>query len=176
MTPFNPSRSRCRRRGVASLIEVLASMTMMTVLFGTTASLTVLLFRLERLGRDDLAATITEGKLASDLRSDVHASLSIDREPNANPLTMIGPGDRKVRYQVDDHTITRKLHESDGVERLETYRLRPRTLARWSFSEPTDPPRVSLILESPHTTDGAPRVFRIEATLGRDHRFEEDGS
>ncbi|WP_169974842.1 hypothetical protein [Tautonia rosea] len=171
------NRRRGQRSGVASLIEVLAAMTVISVLFGTTASLTALMFRLERLGRDDLAATMTEGTLASDFRADVHAATRVEvEEDDPDQIVLIGPGDRKTTYRRQERSLIRKALWPDEPERRERYRLRPGTVVRWEREDSDVFPVISLVLEVPGTIEGDRRSVRIESTLGRDHRFEEDNS
>lgn len=168
------NRRRGERSGVASLIEVLAAMTMIAVLFGTTASLLALMFRLERLGRDDLAVTITEGALAADVRADVHAAFRVEREDDPVRLVLIGPGDRRTAYHMQGRLLIREDHRPGEVDRRESYRLRPGTTFSWDLHESDGIPVVSLVLDVPGTIEGDRRSVRIEATVGRDHRFEED--
>lgn len=169
------SRPSERRRGVVSLIEALVSMTMIAVLFGTTATLTTLVFRLERLGRDDLAATLTEGRLASEFRSDVHQAMQADIDDAT--CSLIGPGDRRVVYQVREDSLIRRMPEDEGPDRVEAFRFKPGTLARWEWDESIDDRRrLVLTLDPPPVSDGHRRPFRVEATVGRDHRYEGDGS
>lgn len=178
---LRPGPTSRRRRGAATLIEVIAAFSVSSVLLATSAMVIVLLFRLDRLGRDELTASISEGRLAADLRDDVRASSDLGPVPEgpADALELIGPGGKSVSYRAEGGDLLRARHEAEGVERLERYRLLPGTVARWEVLGDGRSRRLVLELDAPKVpkaSEGGRRVLRIEATLGRDHRFEGDAS
>lgn len=165
-----------QRRGSFSLIEVLVSITLTAVLFGSTAILTVLLFRLERTGRSDLAETMTMGRLVAEFRSDVHAAIHAEFEGDL--LLLQGWDDQRVHYRIEDEALIRREGIPGGTDRVERYRLRPGNRARW---EPNDEDRagpIVLVIESAGAqTEPSLRrsPIRVEAMPGRDHRFARGG-
>jgi hypothetical protein len=165
-----------KRSGVASLIEVLAAMTIIAVLFGTTASLSTLMFRLERTGQDDLAATITEGTLAADFRADGHTAWGVVEGEDAGQIVLIGPGDRRTCYRSDGSSLIREEGPPGAADRRESYRLRPGTAVRWEVREAGAWQVVTLVLDRPGEVEGDRRIVRIEATIGRDHRYGGEDS
>ncbi|MEW4569890.1 hypothetical protein AB1L88_18650 [Tautonia sp. JC769] len=165
-----------KRSGVASLIEVLAAMTIIAVLFGTTASLTALMFRLERTGQDDLAATITGGTLAADFRADGHAASGVEEGEDAEQIVLTGPGDRRTVYRRDGRSLIREGGGPGEAGRRESYRLRPRATVRWEVREAGAWRVVTLAIEETGEVGGDRRVVRIDATIGRDHRYGGDDS
>ncbi|WP_145267459.1 PulJ/GspJ family protein [Tautonia plasticadhaerens] len=166
---------------MTTLIEVLAAMTVSSVLLATTATVITLVFRLDRLGRDELTASIAEGRLAADLRADVRSSgdLGLAPEGPSDALQLLGPGGRSISYRSEGDDLIRVRRDGEGADRLERYRLLPGTTARWEVLGDGPSRRVALELDSPKApkTEGAGRrLLRIEATLGRDRRFEGDDS
>jgi hypothetical protein len=173
------ARRSDRRRGATTLIEVVAAMAVSAVLFTMSATMMVLLFRLERLGRDELTATITEGRLAADLRADVRSATDLELEPGApgGSMRLLGPDRRTVTYLAEDGDLIRRRRSGEGPDHIERYRLLPGTISRWELAASGPWRRVVLELDAPkipRTVEGGRRVLRIEATLGRDHRFEGD--
>ena len=168
-----------RRRGMASLIEALAAIALLSAVFTATAGLLHLMMRLERGSRDELAATIAEGRLAIDVRDDVHAAIGVtsadDGEPNPpDRLELELPGGASASYRVDGEKLRRLRIDPSGRRRFESYRLPRRTNARWERVGRGGETVVALVLERPEGPrgEGRPRTLRIEAVLGRDHRFK----
>ncbi|RUL88071.1 PulJ/GspJ family protein [Tautonia sociabilis] len=179
MIARNRGRRRSdRRRGAASLIEVLAAMAVSSVLFLTTGTVMVLVFRLESTGRDELTATVAEGRLAADLRADVRSAAEVDRDGQgpADGLTLVAPDGGRVSYRSDGSDLVRTRAGGEGEpDRVDRYRLLPGTLSRWEV----DGDRVSLVLDAPRrpkAEGGNRRVVRIETTIGRDLRFSGGAS
>ena len=162
------------RRGLAFLLEAVASFTIIAVFLGTTAGVLILLFRLERSGRDDLAVTIAAGRLAAVIRDDAHAAERVepdapDAPPDA-PRTFFYSDGATSTYRIDDHVVVRDVLDADGRGRTESYRLGPGTAARW---RPGDGGLVILALE-PESAPGTivRPAIAIEAAIGRDRRHE----
>lgn len=167
------------RRGVASLIEVLASISVTAVMLGTSATLMTLLFRLDQRGRDDLNATLSEGRLATDLQRDIRSAtdLELDPEPPEGGLKLIGPENQIVSYQFQDGILHRRKVVADESKHIESYRLQPGTSARWEAIDSMANRRLRLVLDTPRLRSASAagrRVMQIEATLGRDHRYQGD--
>jgi hypothetical protein len=158
---------------------VVAAMTVSAVLFTTAATMMVLLFRLDRLGRDELTATIAEGRLVADLKADVRSAIDLELEHGdpEDSIRLIGPAGRTVSYLAEDGDLIRRKRWGEGPDQIERYRLRPETISRWEVAGDDSNRRVVLELDAPKvskSTESGRRILRIEATLGRDHRFEGD--
>ena len=162
-----------RRPGLFSLIEAIASMTIIAVFLSTTSGVLILLFRLEHAGRDDLAATIAAGRLAEALRADAHAADRIEPgapdAPPDTPRTFFFEDGTTSTYRIDHHLVIREHLDADGRARTESYRLGPGTVGRWRRG---DGGLVVLALEPDSAPAGAivRPAFTIEAAIGRDRR------
>lgn len=167
---------RTRRRGISSLIETMVAMSLIAVLFATGVGLIGLVVRLSRGDREAIAATIAEDRLASDLRADVHAAIGMNRveDQTAARLDLEPAGGGSLSYAHDGDRLLRTRIDPAGGRRIETYRLPKGTAVRWESREREGATLVVLVLEMADRTGTArkPRPVRIEAVLGRDHRYE----
>ncbi len=167
------ARHRRHRRGWA-LIECLVLISVMTVLLGLCAGTIRLLMQLDRAGRAarDQAADVR--RLSADFRADVHASTSTTPPPEGGDrLVLPLPAGRTAEYLGRATTIVRTIREGERVRRVESYRRPPRSTLRFEVAKGNPRPLATLILGPEPGGDSEPlrRGCRVEAELGKDHRF-----
>jgi hypothetical protein len=87
------------------------------------------------------------------------------------PLTL--PGGRAVEYRLQGGALIRTERTAGAVLRVETFRLPPGVAVRWEVEPQGDWTVVGLVLDplGGPAAAGIPTGYRIEAVLGRDHRF-----
>jgi len=165
-----------RRRGY-SLMELLVVMTMSSVMLSVTVVLFTLLFRIERSGRDHVRHSAVLGRLADQFRRDVHATpvggVSVGETVQFSPAP-----DRTITYGTPHGAVIRiervgsDLVNSE-VARRESFVLPSSCSA--SIESPPDAKGPTVTLSIAPRTDSQPRkpgrTLRIDALLGRDHRF-----
>jgi type II secretory pathway pseudopilin PulG len=171
-----------RHRNGWTLIELVATMTVATTMFGLLFALIHGFFRLERRSREELLARSSLARLAAQFRDDVHAAQALAPAPAANAASPAGwdlrlDGDWRVEYRVVDEGLDRVERVGDRVERRELYRL-PAGMAA-TVDLPTEKTgSIAVLRIAPDglalPEPGTPPV-RIEAALGFDRRFETKG-
>ncbi len=162
-----------RRRRGTTLIEMLALITVLSILLGLCGGMIHLLMKLDRSGRvaSDEAADLA--RLARDFRSDVHASTPAGPTtpaPDRLDLTLDG---RTVEYQVRPGDVLRTLRDGDKIRRRETYRRPARASVRFALATDGTPPMASIVVDREGGgKDGSLyRDLRIDAVIGSDRRF-----
>ncbi len=173
---------RHRHREGWTLIELVATMTVATTMFGVLFALIHGLFRLERRAREELHTRSSLARLAAQFRDDVHAARALAPAPAGNGPSAAGwvlrlDGDRRVEYRVVEEGLDRVERVGDRVERRERYRLPEKMVATLEAQSEQDGSMAVLRLAPDDATPpepGSHRV-RIEAAVGFDHRFETRG-
>jgi hypothetical protein len=166
------------------LVEMIAVISISVVLLGLSVVLLQSLLKLESRRRDDLLTTTTLNRLARDLRADVRAGRSARVE--VLPVLFAGGGGAG-RLEVDrgDGRLVSYKAEPEGIVReeprrgRELYRLPRGWEMRWEIGEGLSPV-ISAEIRRPAVAAGRAREgtaapTRIEAILGRDHRYTAGG-
>ncbi|MCR4413479.1 MAG: hypothetical protein NUV77_13745 [Thermoguttaceae bacterium] len=173
---------RHRQRHGWTLIELVATMTVATTMFGILFALIHGFFRLERRSREELHTRSSLERLATQFRDDAHAARALAPAPAADGPSPAGwdlhlDGGRRVEYRVVDEGLDRIERVGDRIERRERYRL-PEAMAA-SVDLPSEKTGSMAVLRiapdgsAPPEPDNHP--VRIEAALGFDRRFETRG-
>lgn len=162
-----------------TLIELLATMALLTAMTGISAKILTTLLRSERNGTEHVARLVTVSRLARQFRADVHAAidLQVSADNPQQPLVRItGKDQRKIQYEIQPRGILRtEQRPAQPVASHDPLRL-PGT--RFRIVESATPPRLlTLVVETPDTfaldpkqpADNA-REVRIDAIVGRDYR------
>ncbi len=175
------------RRGF-SLIEMLAALTVGSVLMGIAVSILAMLMRIERGGREQLHQDMVTARLARQFRDDVHAAtrLAPAEAGGKGSWQLVLAPDHTVTYRALPEVVERDEAEAGKPARHESYTLPAGWSARLIAPAGAGPPLASLdvgvvppsvdvgvaVVLPPRgdSTTVAPTV-RIEALVGRDHRF-----
>jgi hypothetical protein len=117
----------CRKRGGYALIEMVLAIGAVAIVVGLCAGMLHVLLRLDRAARSHVVETATIGRLARQLRHDVHAAREARTERAGNgPVTrleLVLPGDRTITYEMHERALLRREHQGNTVEWHETYTL-----------------------------------------------------
>lgn len=176
----------CRERRGASLIEVVIVIGVSSVLLTAGVGTLHLLMRADRLGQSAAQNRAALSRLSRVFRQDVHAARDVSLtpadpdEPSRLELT-IGEGET-VAYAVEDHVIQRtaRNEEEEDQQHRDTFRFPVRSTL--NFEREESPDVVRLTIRQPvfsgdrkqaSGTTIAQRTVRLEAVLGRDHRYEK---
>lgn len=153
------------RRGT-TLIEVLTTVTVLTILLALAAGLIRLLIRLDLSGRDATEAAVSGARLARGFRDDAHRSAELaPRAAEAGHLALSLPDGLVVDYRARDHDLVRELRDGDRVRHREVYRLPVRSTVTFEATTESGKPAVALIVRrDPKTPEPAGRTV---AELGR---------
>lgn len=180
-----------RSRQGASLIELLAAITVGSVVFGLALVLAHGFLRMENNLRAERQTWAALGRLAEQFRDDAHAAQTVampepkpegakrtatsTAEPGAAWSFQFASG-RRAEYVVAAAEVTRIERVRGTVTSRESYPLPPGTTAR------LEPPaagtrRVALriVPEELAVRQPAAQPVRIEALVGFDHRFASKG-
>ncbi|MCD4728551.1 MAG: prepilin-type N-terminal cleavage/methylation domain-containing protein [Pirellulales bacterium] len=166
-----------RRRGF-TLIEMVSAITAATVLMGIAVCLLCVLMRAEGNGREHLQRNNSLDLLADRFRRDVHAAVDVPEIMESSgagdvwvfPLAA-DPASHCVEYDARGGFVTRKEHGLEKPDRWETYVLPKGCSARIETETAADGRLVRLVITPKDVSVAGGRKLRIEAVLGRDHRF-----
>ena len=160
-----------RRRRGAFLIELLVTITVLTVLLGLGAGLLHILLRLDQKGREALDVAADQARLVEAFRADVHAA-TLDPAPavEADHLTLTDAQTGRIDYTIRPHDLLREVHQGNKLRQREVYRLTSRSQARFETTREADRPWVVLRID-PSIIKTSGRGVRIEAEAGRSARW-----
>ncbi len=164
-----------RRRGF-TLIEMVSAITAATVLMGIAVCLLCVLMRAEGNGREHLQRNNSLDLLADRFRRDVHAAVDVPKKTRyfgdvwTFPLAP-DPAAHYVEYDARGEFVTRKKHGLEKPDSWETYALPKGCSARIETETAADGRLVRLVITPKDASKAVGRELRIEAILGRDHRF-----
>jgi type II secretory pathway pseudopilin PulG len=161
------------RRGI-SLVELLAVIGAGAIIVGLLAG-TIRSFALaERASQDHLREREVLAHLSNSFRRQVRAAISADALAEHREIKLLLPGDRSVSMQANSNQVTEIEHEAGRVVRQQSYRLATGSEPRFEIQSDAENIRVimTLIRQAARDSDGPSREFRVEATLGRDRRFD----
>jgi prepilin-type N-terminal cleavage/methylation domain-containing protein len=162
-------------RRAFTLIEMITAMSVGTVLMGVAVSVLIVLLGAEQSGRTHFQRSESLRRLADQFRRDVHAAVG---------ETAAGPEDRpgrrfsladnaSVQYAIDADRVSREQRIGAKVVRRESYTLPKGSTATIAVDRTTSPWMLSLTIMPKEPAMRPGREVRIDALLGRDHRFAE---
>jgi hypothetical protein len=171
--PFAPAGSR--RRG-NTLIEVLIVVTGVAAMLGMCAIMIQLLFHLTSDAQARTSAVTTLGRLARQMRQDVHAceSAQISEKPPGKPtgLKLTPAPKHVVAYERETAGVTRIESQDGKIIRRESYALPGAASAGFELRQ-EGPNRVVVLVVSrsgaPSQID-PPRPMEVVALLGKDRK------
>jgi prepilin-type N-terminal cleavage/methylation domain-containing protein len=164
------------RRGV-SLIEVMVAISVGGVMLSIGVMTLRVLLRTERTGARHLLQSTTRARVSELFRRDLHEAVAAQPfapagdEPSRFELTF--PDGRQTVYQFADGHLQRLESEAGKLAHRDDFLLPDAELA---FELQPGPPRLASLLireeRGTKTESAASRVFRIDAVLARNHRYE----
>jgi type II secretory pathway component PulJ len=167
-----------RGRSGFTLVELLLVVGAITILLGLCAGLIHSLLRLDRIGRAHLGELAALGRVARQFRQDVRAAIRVEPAPGAAEsaarLVLTQPAGRVVEYQARGAVLVRAEREGGQARRQEEFGLRSRGGARFLAREGDPGVFVTLVFArtAARTNEPLAAELRVEALLGKDHRFE----
>jgi prepilin-type N-terminal cleavage/methylation domain-containing protein len=169
-----------RGRPGHTLVEVLVAMFVFSSLLSLGFALLHTLLKLEDHGVAHAEAVSATWRLGRTFRSDVHRAESVDpvaAGSRAAAITLRGPGERVVRYQLDRGRIVRVVEERGVVESNDAFRV-PMGTAGFEVDDEGGFERLTLVFDRRVTRRkrGDARELRIEALVGLDRRFAPGGT
>jgi hypothetical protein len=152
-------------------MEMMAALTVGSVLLGIAVSVIAVLMRVERTGREQLHQDAVTVRLAEQFRDDVHAATRLipAEAGKKGPWQVILSPERTVTYRVLPEAVERDETVAGKVVRHESYTLPAGWSVHLIVPAKEQPPLASLIVVSLGTSKD--RDVRIDAVVGRDHRF-----
>ena len=168
------------RRGFG-LIELMTAMFVFSVAIALFVAFLEVVLKISNGGSDHLDRLVVTSRLARALRADVHAAHSAELTgpvsgAAATRLRLALGQNVWVEYAAERDQVRRERIEGSVAKQQEQYPLE-RSAGAWSIEQVSGSILVGLRLDrrlSPRRSS-APRPIRIEAVLGRDHRFEPGG-
>lgn len=172
------------RRGV-SLTELLIVMSISSVVLTTGVGLLHHVLHDQKKARLEVRLHLAAGRLSEQLRRDVHGSQRVSSNDEGNVTTTLvleKPAGGSIRYDVNDNCVSRACTTPDLPVHRDEFEF-PRDW-RIEFQQLAVPPRIALSARSAESNkaqqqEGATRgvgglphnLVRVEAVIGRDHRF-----
>jgi prepilin-type N-terminal cleavage/methylation domain-containing protein len=166
------------RRGF-TLIEMLAVMTVASVIFTVLGTSIFALHRTQSRVQSDAHTAATLAELARRLRMDAHAATTVSSEGD-NAVVLESEGDRRIVYDFDSgrNWIQRRVMEDDEVVHRDAFVLPRGAEVVWTTPGEGEPPLVAVVIARPQGRQKAaehlPRRTRIEAVVGLDQRFSDE--
>ena len=161
------------RRGF-SLVELLATITVLTILLGLCAGMIRLLLKLDQTGRDALAISAATNQLARDFRSDAHEAASLTLPDLAGDRVAWTRTDgSKVEYIIRPNDLLREVSQAGKLRHREIYRRSARTVFSFASSPSEGRPLVSIVIRPIADTNRSSngRVEQIDAEFSRNQRL-----
>jgi hypothetical protein len=169
---------RPRRRSGWSLIEACAAMFLGSTIFGIAVQLLFVTMHSVDSARDRVASAGAMARLAERFRSDIHAAREVVPEPVGKPARWIVKlsADERIEYENRDGALHWTKYRRDAVGGRDIFALPPGAELRLELEPKQNPSFASLLLNRGAEAAGesAERVLRIDARVGRDHRFLAD--
>lgn len=179
-----PPRRHCLPRTGTTLVEMLVVITVAGVMLGLSVCTIHLLLDAEQEAARSARFNTSVSRLTQAFRGDIHASRQVELPSTevGKPIVLVATVDGgQIRYELDAHQATRIETEGERQVHREVYYFPPHS--RMRFEHQPDQKLVLLEIEMAAAgsgtravpsavADGSKRRLSIEATLGRDHRFE----
>ena len=176
--PINPrARAGMKGRRAHSLIELVAVLGASTVVVGVATGLLLMLVRLERGARVEVAERAAVMRLADQFRRDAHAADRLapsEDDQGAQPAWQFRlQADRVVEYRAEPDALVRVERAGGEVVGRESFGLSE--LATVSIDSVGDPApaivRLSITPGGDRLSTSIGRGLRIDAQLAKDRRF-----
>ncbi|QDT46355.1 hypothetical protein Pan258_03730 [Symmachiella dynata] len=173
-----------RRRGI-SLIEMIVVIGASSIILMVGAGMLHTLMRSERVATESLVHATNHARLAEQFRDDIHAATTatIQGEPGADyALQITTPNAAEIAYSQQGRLLVRKETVAKQPPRHEQFQLPADVRIRFAIDEsgPQKIADLSWNFADDDTTTNAERAARpplnplkIEAVIGKDHRFQE---
>jgi prepilin-type N-terminal cleavage/methylation domain-containing protein len=170
-----------KRRGGFTLIELLIVITLLGVILPLAGRMIYLLLRAQAASAEALTDSVTLTRFSQTFRRDVHAASGVAKSPGESSaqstLALKVQSPMAVTYEFNPAgTVSRTVSTGSSIARREQFRIRR---ARIRFEVSKDGREIAAIQEplliggaSPGESTLTPSTIRVEAVLGRDHRFE----
>jgi prepilin-type N-terminal cleavage/methylation domain-containing protein len=170
-----PRRRGPPRRGV-SLVEMIVVITVGSALVGIAVTMLAALMRAENRGQGRAAETASLIRLADQFRRDAHAATSLPAPDGqkAGTWKLDLAGGRSVEYAAEPGAIVRRERTVAKAVCEESFALPENYAATIASSNNAGQTTVTLVVAPAPGTAGAAWQWRVEAVLGRDHRFEAE--
>ena len=154
------------RRIGSSLIEMMMTITVLTIMLGMCAGLIRVMLKLDQAGRVAMDTANDQVRLARDWRDEAHRSTSaIPRAIQADHLTLDLPDDETVVYTIRPHDVLRELRKGDKTRLREVYRTPPKASVRFEGAMEAGRSMVSIVI--PRTPQSSESEIRVDAEVGR---------
>lgn len=160
------------RRGY-TLVEMLVVISVSTVLLGAAVSMLYVLLRAEHGGREHANRATIVARLADQFRTDIHAA--------RRPIPGDGADKDQRRFALKDDAVLiyralpgeveRREEIAGKLVRQESYALPAGSSAEIVVRTDPAPVMAGLVITLPGPAPVTDREIRIDAVLGRDHRF-----
>ena len=174
--PIKGRESKARRRCAGfSVIEVALVVTMLSILLGMIVVFLQGMLSAQHAGGERLAMGQSMMRLADQFRQDVHAASNAP--PQGTAIELIGPDGANTTYAVKEKQLIResRLAGSHANVRREEFEIPAGAAVTFSTAAPTIAAQfVTLAIDASPTPQkrlSAWRATRVEAQLGRDHRW-----
>ena len=141
-----------RNRGY-SLVELLAVLSVFSVILGTVMLTLHAMYRTNSQMRDNLDNVVQRERLAAQLRSDTHEALSAElAEADGQPgsmtvLRLALHHARTIEYHLHAEKIARRVLSGERVHQQETYRVVPVLEKGWSIDSQRPHPLISVYIQ-----------------------------
>ncbi|TWU12695.1 hypothetical protein CA54_15200 [Symmachiella macrocystis] len=173
-----------RRRGI-SLIEMIVVIGASSIILLVGAGMLHTLMRSERVATESLVHATNHARLAAQFRDDIHAAttVSIQGEPGADDVLQItNPNAAEILYSQQGRLLVRRETEATHPPRHEQFRLPVDVRIRFAIND-SGPHKIADLSwnfvddDSMTSAERATRPplnpLKIEAIIGKDHRFQE---
>lgn len=169
-----------RRRGF-TLVEIMAALAAFTIVAGVCASLMAMLFELSDSGEKHAAQEMAIARAARTFRHDVHEADAVETRSSGKPSTLISLRQKdgsSIEYTADRDSLVRVETAGNTVVSQDRLSLPEKASPQFERREEGNRVFLTLVFNRRGAKSDSPlavRVFRVDATLGADSRFDRDG-
>jgi type II secretory pathway pseudopilin PulG len=167
---------RVRRRHGWTLLEAIAALTVGSTVFGIAVQLLALTMHAAEGARDQATSAGATTRLAERFRADVHASQEIvvpQSKDNVARWTVKLSANERIEYELHDGSLQWTKYVGGAVQARDAFALPQDTSPRLELEPKEKPVIASLLLKrgAESGDESAEHTVRIDARIGRDHRF-----
>ncbi len=166
------------RRGY-SLIELIVVMTVGATLVGIAVTLLGTLLQADRAVRSHHEQNAMLDRLAERFRRDAHAAEgppAVEKNAEGEPAwRFVLPDGHDVWYVLSSAEVVREERNGKAIVRQESYLLPEDCVVAVAVADSAVPSIVSLLIAPADVSLRPGHEIRIDAALGRDHRFARRG-
>ncbi|HEV3121825.1 MAG TPA: prepilin-type N-terminal cleavage/methylation domain-containing protein [Isosphaeraceae bacterium] len=163
-----------KRRGV-TLVELLVVISVGSVMLGLCVGMIHVVLRLDRGGRAQVSDRMARARLAQCFRADVRAALRTEPATGrSQKLMLILPEERIVEYRIEPGRVLRVHTEAGTLKNQDAFPLPRQSEAHLELEERAGKTFAGLVVlnqERAALASAAAGEFRVQAVLGKDHRF-----